>query len=68
MNFQKLLGDIHNCDISQDILTGYLKNFSQEENENTNAIGLNTLIQRKGIKNFWNGGQILKKKILEATC
>ncbi len=46
VNFQKLLGDIHDCDISQDILTGYLKNFSQEENENTNAIGLNTLIQQ----------------------
>ena len=44
VDLQKLLGEIHDCDVGQDVLTGYLKDSSQEDN--ADAMGIDTLISR----------------------
>ena len=44
VDLQKLLGQIHDCDVGQDVLTDYLKDQSQEGSEDT--LGVNVLIQR----------------------
>ena len=44
VDLQKLLGEIHDCDVGQDVLTDYLKADSQEGSADT--LGVNALIQR----------------------
>jgi len=44
VDLQKLLGEIHDCDVCQDVLTDYLKADSQEGSADT--LGVNALIQR----------------------
>ena len=44
VGLQKLLGEIHDCDVGQDVLTDYLKVHSQEGSADT--LGVNALIQR----------------------
>lgn len=44
VDLQKLLGEIHDCDVGQDVLTDYLKVHSQEGS--ADILGVNALIQR----------------------
>ena len=44
VDLQKLLGEIHDCDVGQDVLTDYLEAHSQEGSAGT--LGVNALIQR----------------------
>ena len=44
VDLQKLLGEIHDCDVGQDVLTDYLEAHSQEGSADT--LGVNALIQR----------------------
>ena len=44
VDLQELVGEIHDCDIIQDVLTGYLQNL--REDANADAIGINALILR----------------------
>ena len=46
VDLQRLLGDIHDCDVGQDVLIDYLEDPSQRDNEGVNVIGINTLILR----------------------
>ena len=44
VDLQKLLGEIHDCDVGQDVLTDYLEDQSQESSADT--LGINALIER----------------------
>ena len=44
VDLQKLLGEIHDCDVGQDVLTDYLEDQSQESG--TDTLGINALIER----------------------
>ena len=44
VDLQKLLGEIHDCDVGQDVLTDYLEDQSQESSADT--LGINALIDR----------------------
>ena len=44
VDLQKLLGEIHDCDVGQDVLTDYVKDQSQESSVDT--LGINALIER----------------------
>ena len=44
VDLQKFLGEIHDCDVGQDVLTDYLEDQSQESSADT--LGINALIER----------------------
>ena len=45
-DLQEQLGDIHDCDVVEVVLTDYLQSLSDQEDTETDAIGINALLLR----------------------